>query len=175
MADVIAKRLFTIFEKSWLTEKIETFFKKARKKDWWNYRLVSFVSVLVKITMQILLEETLRYMQDEKVTQDSQYGFTNGNCTWPICWSSTDGVTTSVDKGRATDLSYSDFCKAFDMVSQNILISELKRYGFDGWNLLWIKSWMDSHRKEKKKQKKHGQSERCMVNQAVLLQSTGTT
>jgi len=51
-------------------------FKKGKKEDSGNYRLVSLISVPRKVMQQILLEPISRHTNDQKVTGNSQHGFT---------------------------------------------------------------------------------------------------
>jgi len=42
-----------------------------------------------------------------------------------------DGMTGWVDEGRAVDVVYLHFSKAFDTVSHNILLGQLRNCGLD--------------------------------------------
>ncbi|GAB0205115.1 mitochondrial enolase superfamily member 1 [Grus japonensis] len=54
-----------------------------------------------------------------------------------------DNVTHTVDEGKAVDVVYLDFSKAFDTVSHSILLEKLAPHGLDGHMLCWVKNCLD--------------------------------
>ncbi|TRZ08662.1 hypothetical protein HGM15179_018447 [Zosterops borbonicus] len=83
-------------------------FGKGNKEDPGNYS-VNFT--YCNVIEHILLEDMSKYLEDREVIGDSQHGSTKGISCLINLVTFYDGMTASVDKGRATDVIYLDFCK----------------------------------------------------------------
>ncbi|CAM5108706.1 unnamed protein product [Eretmochelys imbricata] len=92
---------------------------------------------------QVLKESILKHLEERKVIRNSQHGFTKSKSCLTNLIAFYDEVTGSVDEGKAVDILFLDFSKAFDMVSHSILASKLKKYGLDEWTIRWIEIWLD--------------------------------
>ncbi|GAB0181302.1 mitochondrial enolase superfamily member 1 [Grus japonensis] len=136
LVEALTKPLSIISQQSWLTGEVPvdwrlasvtSIYKKGRKEDLRNYRPVSLTLVPEKVMEQIILSAITCRIQDNQVTH-------------------------SVDEGKAVDVFYLDFSKAFDTISHIILLEKLAAHGLDGCTLHWVKNWLD------------GQAQRVVVN-----------
>ncbi|KAK4832491.1 LOW QUALITY PROTEIN: hypothetical protein QYF61_023538, partial [Mycteria americana] len=93
-----------------------------------------------------------RHVENNQGIKPSQHGFRKGRSCLTNLISFYDKVTRLVDEGKAVDVVYLDFSKAFDTVSHSILLEKLAAHGLDGCTLRWVKNWLD------------GRAQRVVVN-----------
>ncbi|GAB0203755.1 mitochondrial enolase superfamily member 1 [Grus japonensis] len=126
LEDVIARLLAIIFERSWRTGEVPEdwrkanvtlVFKKGKEEDPGNYRPVSLTSIPGKVMEQLILRVINKHVEEKKVIGGGQHGFTKGKSYLTNLIAFYDGMTGWVDEGRAVDVVYLDFSKAFDTVS----------------------------------------------------------
>ncbi|XP_064909576.1 gamma-1-syntrophin isoform X3 [Columba livia] len=151
LAEVIAGPLSIIFAKSWETGEVPEdwrkanvtpVFKKGKKEDPGNYRPVSLTSVPGKVMEQLILGAISRHIKDKRVIRGSQHGFTKGKSCLTNLIAFYENVTRWMNDGRAVDVVYLDFSKAFDTVSHSILTAKLRRCGLDSRVVRWVANWL---------------------------------
>ncbi|KAK4822388.1 hypothetical protein QYF61_014158, partial [Mycteria americana] len=145
LADVLTKPLSIIYQQSWLTGEVPAdwrlanvtpIFKKGRKEDLGNYRPVSVTLVLGKLMEQIIPSAITQHVEDNQGIKPSQHGFRKGRSCLTNLISFYDKVTRLVDEGKAVDVVYLDFSKAFDMV-KNWLDGRAQRVVVNGVYSSW--------------------------------------
>ncbi|KAK4830741.1 hypothetical protein QYF61_013191 [Mycteria americana] len=136
----------------WRLANVTPIFKKGWKEDPGNYRPVSLTSVPGKLMEQIILSAITRHVENNQGIKPSQHGFRKGRSCLTNLISFYDKVTRLMDEGKAVDVVYLDFSKAFDTVSHSILLEKLAAHGLDGCTLRWVKNWLD------------GRAQRVVVN-----------
>jgi len=92
------------------------------------------------------------HVKDNQGIRPSQHGFMKGRSCLTNLISFCDQVIHLVNEGKAVDVIYPAFSKAFDNVPHSILLEELAAQGLDGCTLHWIKNWMN------------GRAQRAVVN-----------
>uniref|UniRef100_A0A8D0DX11 Reverse transcriptase domain-containing protein n=1 Tax=Salvator merianae TaxID=96440 RepID=A0A8D0DX11_SALMN len=151
LADIIAEPLSVIFENSWITGEVPEdwrranvvpIFKKGKKADPGNYRPVSLTSIPGKIFEQIIKQHIWEHLDGNAVINQSQHGFVTNNSCQTNLISFYDKITGWIDQGKAVDIVYLDFSKAFDKVSHTILIEKMIKYGIDRTTVRWIHNWL---------------------------------
>ncbi|PKU47486.1 rna-directed dna polymerase from mobile element jockey-like [Limosa lapponica baueri] len=115
-------------EKAWNKEDSPSIEEdQGKKEDPGNYRPVGLTSVPGKLIEKLILNAISKHVEEKKIINSGQHGFTKGKSCMTNLLAFYDRMTGWVDEGRAVDVVYLDFSKAFDTVSHNTLIEDCKQ------------------------------------------------
>ena len=116
LAEVIARPLSVIFGQLWGTR---------------YYGLISLTSIPGKVMEKLILGTASGHIKAKRVIRGSQHGFTKGKSCLTNLIAFYEDVTRWIDDGKAVDVVYLDFSRAFDTVSHSIVAAKLRKCGLD--------------------------------------------
>ena len=121
-------------------------FKKGNRDSPGNYRPVSLTSVVGKLMEKILRDRIYEHLEKFSMLKNTQHGFVKGRSCLTSLVEFFENVTKHIDEGKAVDVVYMDFSKAFDKVPHARLLEKVRGHGIQGAAALWIQNWLAQRR-----------------------------
>lgn len=152
-SSALANPLAQIFNKSLTTglvpnklkeAKVIPLFKKGSHKHTGNYRPISILPIISKILEKIVNDQLINFLEANKILNENQFGFRKNRGTKDALIQFTDKTFNAMNSKRCVLGIFIDFSKAFDSLNHDILITKLKRIGFDTKSILWFKSYFEN-------------------------------
>ena len=150
---ILSRPLFHIFNCSLATSTFPNFWKVSfltpihktgDRSLATNYRPISILSVIPKV-FESLFCDFLSPILDP-VLNDHQFGFRPRRSTEGNLLTHIDYLSNALENGHQVDTIYTDFSKAFDRVSHDILLNKLRVLGLNAPLLLWLRSYLCGRR-----------------------------
>ena len=95
-----------------------------------------------KLLEKILRDRIYAHLELNNLISDRQHGFVRGRSCLTNLAEFFEEVTKTIDKGRAVDVVYMDFSKAFDKVPHGRLVKKVKAHGIQGEVARWVENWL---------------------------------
>jgi len=150
-APVVAKPLAHIFNLSlasgevpsdWKEAQITPVHKSGSCADVGNYRPVSVLSVTSKVMEKLVCNQVTRYLTRCKLLKTHQSGFRRHHSTATAVQKVVEDITSGYNCSKVTVALFLDLRKAFDSVNHEIMLSKLKKFGFDSDAMKWFTSYL---------------------------------
>ena len=107
-----------------------------------NYRPIALTSHIIKVFEKITRNRIVKYLEDNKLFNNSQHGFRRQRSCLSQLLSHFEKVLSKLEADENVDVIYLDFAKAFDKVDHNILLQKLRSLGIHGKLYDWIASFL---------------------------------
>ena len=116
------------------------------KDDAGSYCPVSLTSVLYKVIEKLISICIMKYVDEQGILSDNQFGFCSGRNCEQILVKFFHLLCKTLDdrKCNLVDGIFLDFSSAFDKVDHNLLLTKLHSMGIRGFLLLWIKEFLSA-------------------------------
>ena len=116
--------------------------KNSDPQEFVNYRPISLLPTLSKVIEKVVQAQLHKYMSENNLFTNSQYGFRSNHSTEHAAIEFVDRVAQKLDEGEIPFSIFIDLSKAFDTLDHNILLQKLQHYGIRGIALNWFKSYL---------------------------------
>ena len=107
-----------------------------------NYRPISNLPFLSKITEKVVLAQLLKHLQTNKLLYHLQSAYRSDHSTETALLKMCSDILSALDNKNVTLLSLLDLSAAFDTIDHSILLSRLQTcFGISGSVLSWFESY----------------------------------
>ena len=141
--------------------------KSSKSTDISNYRPISILPTIAKITERVVYEQLFYYFASHHLFSASQHGFKPNHSTDTALLTVTDKVFSAMDDGFISLISLLDLSKCFDVIPHDRLIDKLRLYGVDE---RWFQSYLCDHYQKVRVQTSSGKQ----LTSRPLLNPIGT-
>ena len=130
---------------SWKLALIHPIQKTPKSTDVANFRPISILPTIAKITERVVYEQLFTYFTCHHLFSSSQHGFRTDHSTDTALLAVTDRVFEAMDRKEVTLLCLLDLSKCFDVVPHAGLLQKLELYNVD---TRWFESYLADHQQQ---------------------------
>ena len=125
-------------------ERVIPIHKGGPSEDPSNYRPISILPIVSKVTEKHVTKHLFAYLNKYKLLHEAQSGFRKHHSCQTALIKLINDWLSHIDRGNIVAAIFFDLKKGFDVVDHEILLQKLALYGVRGTSLHWFESYLSN-------------------------------